>query len=86
MTTARDVKDVTGALVSVLGASVGAAFGLGAAWIAVHALPSQGQTFVVHGWHLTTAVLTTGLLGVIASIIPSVRAAWIDVLRAIQSP
>lgn len=73
------------ALVSLLGVAVGAALGLGLAWIAVHALPEQGQTFVVPGWHVTIAVLATGLLGVLASVIPSIRAARVDVLRAIHA-
>ncbi|HEX6255837.1 MAG TPA: hypothetical protein VFZ70_08490 [Euzebyales bacterium] len=45
-----------------------------------------GQTFVVPGWHVAIAVLATGLLGVLASVIPSVRAARVDVLRAIHTP
>lgn len=71
-------------LTSALGAVMGATLGLALAWIAAQALPSGTGAFTVPSWHIAAAVLVTAVLGVVASAVPSVRAARIDVLAAIQ--
>lgn len=72
------------AITSVLGALLGTVLGLGAAWVAVSALPEQALPFTVPHLHLGAAILATALLGVVASVVPAIRAARIDVLQALQ--
>jgi putative ABC transport system permease protein len=72
-------------LTSGLGAVTGVTLGLTLAWIAAKALPETAHTFTIPGWHVATAVIATGALGVLASAIPSIRAARVDVLAAIRS-
>jgi putative ABC transport system permease protein len=72
-------------ITSIMGAALGTALGLGAAWIAVVALPDTSMTFAIPVLHLGAAVLATALLGVVASLLPARRAARIDVLGAVAS-
>jgi putative ABC transport system permease protein len=73
------------AITSVMGAALGTALGLGAAWIAVEALPATSMTYTIPVLHLGAAIVTTALLGVVASLLPARRAARIEVLRAVAS-
>jgi putative ABC transport system permease protein len=73
------------AITSVMGAALGTALGLGAAWIAVEALPATSMTYTIPFVHLGAAIVATALLGVVASLLPARRAARIDVLRAVAS-
>jgi putative ABC transport system permease protein len=72
-------------ITSVMGAALGTALGLGAAWIAVDALPDTSMTYTIPYLHLGAAIVATALLGVIAALLPARRAARIDVLRAVAS-
>ena len=72
-------------LTSGLGAVTGVTLGLALAWIAAKALPETAHTFTVPGWHVAAAVIATGALGVLASVVPSIRGARVDVLAAIQT-
>jgi putative ABC transport system permease protein len=72
-------------ITSVMGATLGTALGLGAAWVAVEALPDTSMTYTIPYLHLGAAIIATALLGVVASLLPARRAARIDVLRAVAS-
>jgi putative ABC transport system permease protein len=72
-------------ITSVMGAALGTALGLGAAWVAVEALPDTSMTYTLPYLHLGAAVAATALLGVVASVLPARRAARIDVLRAVAN-
>ncbi|HEX6232831.1 MAG TPA: ABC transporter permease [Jiangellaceae bacterium] len=73
------------ALTSGIGAVMGVTLGLALAWIATNALPATADAFTVPGWHVLVAVLATGALGVLASMLPAIRAARVDVLAATRS-
>ncbi len=72
-------------ITSVMGAVLGTGLGLAAAWIAVEAMPDTSMTYTIPYLHLGAAMVATGLLGVVASLLPARRAARIDVLRAVAS-
>jgi putative ABC transport system permease protein len=72
-------------ITSIMGAALGTALGLGAALLAVEALPDASMTYTIPYLHLGAAVLATALLGVVASLLPARRAARIDVLGAVAS-
>ena len=72
-------------LTSTLGAVSGATLGLVLGWIAVQAMPDQTVTFALPVVHLGLAVVATAALGIIASVVPALRASRIDVLEALQT-
>lgn len=72
-------------LTSTLGAAIGAGLGVGLGWIATRAMPQSTAAFSVPALHVGLAVAATAVLGIVASLIPALRASRIDVLKALQS-
>jgi len=71
---------------SVFGAVLGTVLGLGLGIALQHGLISQGLTTLEIPWGLIlTMLLASGLVGVIAAALPSLRAARLNILQAIAS-
>jgi putative ABC transport system permease protein len=74
-------------LVAVLGAVTGLVVGTGFGWALVGALASQGiDTLAIPVGQLATITVLAALAGVVAAILPSAKAARLDILRAIAAP
>jgi putative ABC transport system permease protein len=75
---------VEAVVISVFGALLGVAVGAGMGTAVVHALHGEGVTDLVLPWtRMGTYVLLAGLVGVIAAVVPAIRAARLNVLGAI---
>ena len=75
---------VEAVVISVFGALLGVAVGAGMGTAVVHALQGEGVTDLVLPWtRMGTYVLLAGLVGVIAAVVPAIRAARLNVLGAI---
>jgi putative ABC transport system permease protein len=75
---------VESVVISVFGALLGLAVGSGLGAAAVRALRDQGITSLALPWsQMATYLLLAGVVGVIAAVLPAVRAARINVLGAI---
>ena len=81
--TARMVT-VAAVVISLFGALLGLAVGAALGAAVVRALKSNGITALAFPWTLMlTYLIAGGLVGVVASVIPAIRAARLDVLAAI---
>jgi putative ABC transport system permease protein len=75
---------VESVVISVFGALLGLAVGSGLGAAVVRALHDQGFTTLALPWsQMATYLVLAGLVGVIAGVLPAVRAARINVLAAI---
>ncbi len=73
-------------IISVFGALLGVAVGLGFGWALVTALHDQGiRTLVIPTGSLVGYLVLAGIIGVLAALLPARRAARLDVLRAIAT-
>ncbi|HVC41594.1 MAG TPA: FtsX-like permease family protein [Candidatus Saccharimonadales bacterium] len=73
-------------IISLLGAVLGLAVGLGLGVVVAGSLHDLGVTVVaVPGGNLMLYAVAAGIFGVLAAIIPTIRAARIDILRAIAT-
>jgi putative ABC transport system permease protein len=71
---------------AVFGAVLGAALGLGLGTAFQHALRSQGLDVLSVPWAtIVVVLLASGVVGVIAAVMPAVRAVRLDILRAIAT-
>jgi putative ABC transport system permease protein len=75
---------VEAVVISVFGALLGVAVGAGMGAAVVQALEGEGITQLVLPWtRMGTYLLLAGLVGVIAAVLPAIRAARLNVLGAI---
>ncbi|MEV8516585.1 FtsX-like permease family protein [Dactylosporangium sp. NPDC051484] len=75
---------VEAVVISVFGALLGLAVGAGMGAAVVRALKSDGITELAFPWsQMATYLVLAALVGVIAAVLPSIRAARVNVLRAI---
>jgi putative ABC transport system permease protein len=75
---------VEAVVISVFGALLGVAVGAGMGAAVVQALQGEGITQLVLPWtRMGTYLLLAGLVGVIAAVLPAIRAARLNVLGAI---
>ena len=73
-------------IISLLGAVLGLAVGLGLGVVVAGSLHDLGITNVaIPGGNLILYALAAGVFGVLAAIIPTIRAARVDILRAIAT-
>jgi putative ABC transport system permease protein len=73
-------------IISVFGAILGVAVGLGFGWALVRALRDQGiRTLVIPWGSLALYVVLAAIIGVLAAVLPARRAARQDVLQAIAT-
>jgi putative ABC transport system permease protein len=71
-------------IVSLLGAALGIAIGILFGWAMQQALADLGfSTFAVPVWLLAGSAVVAAFLGLLASIVPAIRASRIEVLQAI---
>jgi len=71
-------------VISVFGALLGLAVGTGLGAAVVRALKDQGITTLALPWsQLATYLALAAVVGVVAAVLPAIRAARIDVLGAI---
>jgi putative ABC transport system permease protein len=81
--TARMIT-VEAVVISLFGALLGLIVGAALGAAVVHALKSSGITVLAFPWTLmVTYLIAGGVVGVVASLIPAIRAARLDVLAAI---
>lgn len=84
---ARLVRMITveSMVISIFGALLGLAVGTGLGAVVVKALASEGVTQLALPWRFMGAYLLVGAaIGVVAAVVPAMRAARIDVLQAIS--
>jgi putative ABC transport system permease protein len=75
---------VEAVVISVFGALLGVVVGAGMGTAVVRALESDGITDLVLPWErMATYLVLAGLVGVVAAVLPAIRAARLDVLGAI---
>ncbi|WP_432825429.1 ABC transporter permease [Dactylosporangium sp. CA-092794] len=75
---------VEAVVISVFGALLGLGVGVGLGAAVVRALKSQGFTEMAFPWtQMATYLLLAALVGVVAAVLPSIRAARVNVLQAI---
>jgi putative ABC transport system permease protein len=75
---------VEAVVISVFGALLGVAVGAGMGTAVVRALHGEGITELVLPWtSMGTYLLLAALIGVIAAVVPAIRAARLNVLGAI---
>jgi putative ABC transport system permease protein len=75
---------VEAVVISVFGALLGIAVGSGLGAAVVRALRDQGFTELAFPWtQMVTYLVLAGLVGVVAAILPAIRAARVNVLAAI---
>jgi putative ABC transport system permease protein len=75
---------VEAVVISVFGALLGVAVGAGMGAAVVRALEGEGITELVLPWErMGTYLLLAGLVGVVAAVLPAIRAARLNVLGAI---
>jgi putative ABC transport system permease protein len=73
-------------LIAVLGATLGIGVGVLFGWLLTRALAEQGITeFALPTVQLVAAVAVAALAGVLAAVVPGVKATRLDVLRALQA-
>jgi len=73
-------------IISLLGAVLGLVVGLGLGVVVAGSLHDLGITNVaVPGGNLILYAVAAGVFGVLAAIIPTIRAARVDILRAIAT-
>jgi len=71
---------------AVFGAVLGTVLGLGLGVALQHGLISQGVDTLAVSWPMvTTMIVASGLVGVLAAVLPSVRAVRLDILTAIAA-
>ena len=76
---------VESVVISLFGALLGIVVGAGLGSAVVHALKDQGFTHLAFPWALMITYLVAGaVVGVVASVIPAIRAASLNVLNAIS--
>lgn len=82
----RRMVRIESVIISVFGALLGVAVGLGFGWALVKALSDQGiRSLVVPTGSLLLYVLLAAVIGVLAAVLPARRAAKLDVLKAIST-
>jgi putative ABC transport system permease protein len=75
---------VEAVVISVFGALLGVTVGAGLGTAVVRALDSEGITDLVLPWpQMTTYLLLAALVGVVAAVLPAIRAARLNILSAI---
>jgi putative ABC transport system permease protein len=75
---------VEAVVISVFGAVLGLAVGLGLGAAVVRALHDQGITDFAAPWsQMVTYLILAGVVGVVAAVLPAIRAARVNVLQAI---
>jgi putative ABC transport system permease protein len=71
---------------AVFGAVLGTVLGLGLGIAVQHALISQGIDTLAVSWPIMTAmILAAGAVGVLAAVLPSLRAVRLDILTAVAA-
>ena len=71
-------------VISVFGAVLGMVVGIGLGAATVRALRDQGITTLALPWsQLVTYLILAAIVGVVAAVLPSIRAARVNVLEAI---
>jgi putative ABC transport system permease protein len=75
---------VEAVVISVFGALLGLGVGVGLGSAVVRALKDQGFTQMAYPWsQMATYLVLAALVGVVAAVLPSIRAARVNVLQAI---
>src|SRR6185369_15694555 len=75
---------VEAVVISVFGALLGLAVGTGLGSATVRALKDEGFTQMAYPWsQMATYLVLAALVGVVAAVLPSIRAARVNVLQAI---
>jgi putative ABC transport system permease protein len=75
---------VEAVVISVFGALLGLAVGVGLGAAIVRALKDQGITSLALPWtQMVTYLILAGIVGVVAAVLPAIRAARVNVLQAI---